>query len=110
HMQKRESAMSAPDGSPVGASAVFAENLAGADRTGSLVQRVEGAPPTTVPAVLGVEGASVCSRHGRRREDVGRETAGGSAAPAVRRPPPNRRPASGSPFEPLSRDPGKGRP
>ncbi|MEU1480364.1 basic amino acid/polyamine antiporter [Streptomyces sp. NPDC005760] len=53
---------------------VFADNFAGADYTGSLFQQVKGTMLATVFVFLGVEGASVYSRHARRREDVGRAT------------------------------------
>ncbi|GHJ96944.1 amino acid APC transporter [Streptomyces sp. NE5-10] len=54
--------------------AVFAENFGGADYAGSLFQQVRGTMLATVFVFLGVEGASVYSRHARRREDVGRAT------------------------------------
>ncbi|OLT53322.1 basic amino acid/polyamine antiporter [Cellulosimicrobium sp. CUA-896] len=54
--------------------AVFAENLRGADYTGSLFDQVRGTMLVTVFVFLGVEGASVYSRYARRREDVGRAT------------------------------------
>ncbi|MBV1940152.1 basic amino acid/polyamine antiporter [Streptomyces sp. BV286] len=53
---------------------VFAENFAGADYAGSLFQQVKGTMLATVFVFLGVEGASVYSRHAKRREDVGRAT------------------------------------
>ncbi|MFF7446299.1 MULTISPECIES: basic amino acid/polyamine antiporter [unclassified Streptomyces] len=53
---------------------VFADNFAGADYAGSLFNQVKGAMLATVFVFLGVEGASVYSRHARRREDVGRAT------------------------------------
>ncbi|WP_435112551.1 basic amino acid/polyamine antiporter [Nocardiopsis synnemataformans] len=53
---------------------VFAENLGGAGHTGSLFEQVRGTMLVTVFVFLGVEGASVYSRHARRREDVGRAT------------------------------------
>ncbi|MCT9075824.1 basic amino acid/polyamine antiporter [Streptomyces fulvoviolaceus] len=53
---------------------VFAENFGGADYAGSLFQQVKGTMLATVFVFLGVEGASVYSRHARRREDVGRAT------------------------------------
>ncbi|WP_377268876.1 basic amino acid/polyamine antiporter [Peterkaempfera sp. SMS 1(5)a] len=53
---------------------VFAENFAGADYAGSLFQQVRGTMLATVFVFLGVEGASVYSRHAKRREDVGRAT------------------------------------
>ncbi|MFE9044857.1 basic amino acid/polyamine antiporter [Streptomyces sp. NPDC007818] len=53
---------------------VFAENFGGADYAGSLFQQVRGTMLATVFVFLGVEGASVYSRHAKRREDVGRAT------------------------------------
>ncbi|MGW3408843.1 basic amino acid/polyamine antiporter [Streptomyces sp. NPDC000888] len=53
---------------------VFAENWGGADYAGSLFQQVKGTMLATVFVFLGVEGASVYSRHAKRREDVGRAT------------------------------------
>lgn len=53
---------------------VFADNVAGADYAGSLFEQVRGTMLATVFVFLGVEGASVYSRHARRREDVGRAT------------------------------------
>ncbi|MEU6144456.1 basic amino acid/polyamine antiporter [Streptomyces sp. NPDC047081] len=53
---------------------VFAENFGGADYAGSLFSQVRGTMLATVFVFLGVEGASVYSRHARRREDVGRAT------------------------------------
>jgi arginine:ornithine antiporter/lysine permease len=53
---------------------VFADNIAGADYAGSLFGQVKGTMLVTVFVFLGVEGASVYSRHARRREDVGRAT------------------------------------
>ncbi len=53
---------------------VFAENFGGADYAGSLFQQVKGTMLATVFVFLGVEGASVYSRHAQRREDVGRAT------------------------------------
>ena len=53
---------------------VFAENWSGADYSGSLFTQVRGTMLVTVFVFLGVEGASVYSRHARRREDVGRAT------------------------------------
>ncbi|MFE6823243.1 basic amino acid/polyamine antiporter [Streptomyces sp. NPDC057690] len=53
---------------------VFADNFAGADYAGSLFSQVKGTMLATVFVFLGVEGASVYSRHARRREDVGRAT------------------------------------
>ncbi|MFF7069947.1 basic amino acid/polyamine antiporter [Streptomyces pseudovenezuelae] len=53
---------------------VFADNFGGADYAGSLFQQVKGTMLATVFVFLGVEGASVYSRHARRREDVGRAT------------------------------------
>ncbi|PWI13484.1 arginine-ornithine antiporter [Streptomyces sp. Act143] len=54
--------------------AVFADNFGGADYAGSLFNQVKGTMLATVFVFLGVEGASVYSRHARRREDVGRAT------------------------------------
>jgi arginine:ornithine antiporter/lysine permease len=54
--------------------AVFAENWGGADYAGSLFDQVRNTMLVTVFVFLGVEGASVYSRHARRREDVGRAT------------------------------------
>ncbi|MFC8347463.1 basic amino acid/polyamine antiporter [Streptomyces sp. NPDC057280] len=53
---------------------VFADNFGGADYAGSLFNQVKGTMLATVFVFLGVEGASVYSRHARRREDVGRAT------------------------------------
>ncbi|MFF4255063.1 basic amino acid/polyamine antiporter [Streptomyces sp. NPDC001663] len=53
---------------------VFADNFGGADYAGSLFQQVKGTMLATVFVFLGVEGASVYSRHAARREDVGRAT------------------------------------
>ncbi|MFF2958948.1 basic amino acid/polyamine antiporter [Streptomyces sp. NPDC057963] len=53
---------------------VFADNFRGADYAGSLFNQVRGTMLATVFVFLGVEGASVYSRHARRREDVGRAT------------------------------------
>ncbi|RFU84597.1 amino acid permease [Streptomyces triticagri] len=53
---------------------VFADNFTGADYAGSLFQQVKGTMLVTVFVFLGVEGASVYSRHAKRREDVGRAT------------------------------------
>lgn len=53
---------------------VFADNFAGADYAGSLFSQVKGTMLATVFVFLGVEGASVYSRHARRRADVGRAT------------------------------------
>jgi arginine:ornithine antiporter/lysine permease len=53
---------------------VFADNLAGADYAGSLFDQVRGTMLVTVFVFLGVEGASVYSRHAKRRRDVGRAT------------------------------------
>jgi arginine:ornithine antiporter/lysine permease len=52
---------------------VFADNVAGGDY-GSLFEQVKGTMLVTVFVFLGVEGASVYSRHAKRREDVGRAT------------------------------------
>lgn len=54
--------------------AVFAENWGGADYAGSLFEQVRNTMLITVFVFLGVEGASVYSRHAKRREDVGRAT------------------------------------
>ena len=53
---------------------VFADNFSGADDSGSLFDQVKGTMLVTVFVFLGVEGASVYSRHAKRREDVGRAT------------------------------------
>ncbi|GAB1643415.1 basic amino acid/polyamine antiporter [Krasilnikovia sp. MM14-A1259] len=53
---------------------VFADNIGGADYAGSLFNQVRGTMLVTVFVFLGVEGASVYSRHAQRREDVGRAT------------------------------------
>ncbi|MEV0094951.1 basic amino acid/polyamine antiporter [Streptomyces sp. NPDC050738] len=53
---------------------VFADNFGGADYAGSLFSQVRGTMLATVFVFLGVEGASVYSRHAERREDVGRAT------------------------------------
>ncbi|NUS94283.1 MAG: amino acid permease [Nocardia sp.] len=53
---------------------IFAGNFRGADYAGSLFDQVSGTMLVTVFVFLGVEGASVYSRHARRREDVGRAT------------------------------------
>ncbi|MGW8889943.1 basic amino acid/polyamine antiporter [Streptomyces sp. NPDC055749] len=53
---------------------VFADNFGGADYAGSLFDQVRGTMLATVFVFLGVEGASVYSRHAKRREDVGRAT------------------------------------
>ena len=52
---------------------VLADNLRG-DDYGSLFEQVRGTMLVTVFVFLGVEGASVYSRHAKRREDVGRAT------------------------------------
>ncbi|MEV0285562.1 basic amino acid/polyamine antiporter [Kribbella sp. NPDC050820] len=52
---------------------VFADNFNGAGY-GSLYDQVTGTMLVTVFVFLGVEGASVYSRHAERREDVGRAT------------------------------------
>jgi arginine:ornithine antiporter/lysine permease len=52
---------------------IFADNISGAGY-GSLFSQVRGTMLTTVFVFLGVEGASVYSRHAQRREDVGRAT------------------------------------
>ncbi|WNF29724.1 basic amino acid/polyamine antiporter [Streptomyces sp. C11-1] len=54
--------------------AVFADNFGGTDYAGSLFNQVRGTMLATVFVFLGVEGASVYSRHAKRREDVGRAT------------------------------------
>ena len=54
---------------------VFADNWSGAVRDlGDLFDQVRGTMLATVFVFLGVEGASVYSRHAKRREDVGRAT------------------------------------
>ncbi|MFJ2768473.1 basic amino acid/polyamine antiporter [Streptomyces sp. NPDC087300] len=53
---------------------VFADNFGGADYAGSLFNQVRGTMLATVFVFLGVEGASVYSRHAKRRKDVGRAT------------------------------------
>jgi arginine:ornithine antiporter / lysine permease len=53
---------------------VFADNLSGGTDVGSLFTQVKGTMLVTVFVFLGVEGASVDSRHAKRREDVGRAT------------------------------------
>jgi arginine:ornithine antiporter / lysine permease len=53
---------------------VFADNLGGGSDVGSLFDQVRGTMLVTVFVFLGVEGASVYSRHAKRREDVGRAT------------------------------------
>ncbi|MFF2370732.1 basic amino acid/polyamine antiporter [Agromyces sp. NPDC058110] len=53
---------------------VFAANLLGGADAGPLFDQVRGTMLVTVFAFLGVEGASVYSRHARRRADVGRAT------------------------------------
>ncbi|MFF2361132.1 basic amino acid/polyamine antiporter [Streptomyces sp. NPDC058122] len=53
---------------------VFADNWGGAAYAGSLFDQVKGTMLATVFVFLGVEGASVYSRHAERREDVGRAT------------------------------------
>lgn len=52
---------------------VFADNMKG-EGLGSLWTQVNGTMLATVFVFLGVEGASVYSRHAKRREDVGRAT------------------------------------
>jgi len=59
---------------------VFAENFGGADYAGSLFSQVRGTMLATVFVFLGVEGASVYSRHAKRREDVGKATVTGFLA------------------------------
>lgn len=53
---------------------VFADNWGGADYAGSLFSQVRGTMLATVFVFLGIEGASVYSRHAKRRSDVGRAT------------------------------------
>src|SRR3954451_11639357 len=53
---------------------VFADNFTGNADVGSLFEQVRGTMLVTVFVFLGVEGASVYSRHAKRREDVGRAT------------------------------------
>ena len=54
---------------------VFADNWSGnQDDVGTLFDQVRGTMLVTVFVFLGVEGASVYSRHARRREDVGKAT------------------------------------
>jgi arginine:ornithine antiporter/lysine permease len=53
---------------------VFADNFRGTNDYGSLFDQVKGTMLVTVFVFLGVEGASVYSRHAKRREDVGRAT------------------------------------
>ncbi|WP_369794956.1 basic amino acid/polyamine antiporter [Kitasatospora sp. NRRL B-11411] len=53
---------------------VCAANFRGASYAGSLYDQVHGTMLATVFVFLGVEGASVYSRHARRRSDVGRAT------------------------------------
>ncbi|SNY28073.1 basic amino acid/polyamine antiporter [Paractinoplanes atraurantiacus] len=53
---------------------VFADNLSGPADYGSLFEQVKGTMLVTVFVFLGVEGASVYSRHAKRRQDVGRAT------------------------------------
>ncbi|MGW8378077.1 basic amino acid/polyamine antiporter [Streptomyces sp. ODS28] len=59
---------------------VFADNFAGSADAGSLFEQVRGTMLATVFVFLGIEGASVYSRHARRREDVGRATLLGFAS------------------------------
>lgn len=54
--------------------AAFAANWGGADYAGSLFTQVRSTMLVTVFVFLGVEGASVYSRHAKRRADVGRAT------------------------------------
>src|SRR5699024_10500435 len=54
--------------------AAFAANWQGADYAGSLFEQVRSTMLVTVFVFLGVEGASVYSRHAQRREHVGRAT------------------------------------
>lgn len=53
---------------------VLADNFGGTGDAGSLFDQVRGTMLVTVFVFLGVEGASVYSRHAKRREDVGRAT------------------------------------
>ena len=53
---------------------VFADNWSGGPGAGPVFAQVRGTMLATVFVFLGVEGASVYSRHARRREDVGRAT------------------------------------
>ena len=53
---------------------VFADNFRGNDDVGSLFDQVRGTMLITVFVFLGVEGASVYSRHAEKREHVGRAT------------------------------------
>jgi arginine:ornithine antiporter / lysine permease len=53
---------------------VFADNWSGVGDYGSLFEQVRGTMLVTVFVFLGVEGASVYSRHAERRQDVGRAT------------------------------------
>ncbi|MEV7911177.1 amino acid permease [Streptomyces griseus] len=53
---------------------VFADNFSGTAEAGTLFDQVRGTMLATVFVFLGVEGASVYSRHAKRREDVGRAT------------------------------------
>ncbi|GAA4891961.1 amino acid permease [Stackebrandtia albiflava] len=54
--------------------AVLAANFAGDDYAGSLFDQIRGTMLATVFVFLGVEGASVYSRHAHRRRDIGRAT------------------------------------
>ncbi|WGD36532.1 basic amino acid/polyamine antiporter [Lysinibacter sp. HNR] len=60
--------------------AAFAANWGGADYAGNLFDQVRGTMLITVFVFLGVEGASVYSRHAKRREHVGRATILGFAS------------------------------
>lgn len=53
---------------------VLAENLSAPASAGSFFSQLSGVTLVTVFVFLGVEGASVYSRHARRRRDVGRAT------------------------------------
>jgi arginine:ornithine antiporter/lysine permease len=53
---------------------MFADNWTGGADVGNLFEQVRGTMLVTVFVFLGVEGASVYSRHAQRREDVGRAT------------------------------------
>ncbi|WP_127782971.1 basic amino acid/polyamine antiporter [Rhodococcus sp. X156] len=53
---------------------VFVDNWSGSGGLGTLPEQVRATMLVTVFVFLGVEGASVYSRHARRRKDVGRAT------------------------------------
>lgn len=59
---------------------VLVDNWSGGTGYGSLFEQIRGTMLVTVFVFLGVEGASVYSRHAERREDVGRATILGFAA------------------------------